>query len=670
MFTLKAPFSPAGDQPKAIAQLTEGIIRGLDHQVLVGVTGSGKTFTVANVIQNTSLPTLVISHNKTLAAQLYQELKAFFPDNAVHYFVSYYDYYQPEAYIPQSDTYIEKDAKINEELDRMRHAATQAIFSRNDVIVVASVSCIYNIGSPEEYKNLALILAKGQVLAQRELLDHLVDLQYVRNDIDTLPGSFRVRGDRIEITPSTGSEVLAVEFAKKSVRSLSRRSGLGIADPEQPIEKAVVFPAKFWVAPRDKVNLALANIEAELATRLATLHGKGKLLEAERLLQRTRNDLAAMRETGYCHGIENYSRHLEFRNPGDPPFSLLDHLSAAYDSGRNGKHRGWLTVIDESHMTIPQLHGMFHGDKSRKETLVDYGFRLPSALDNRPLRFSEFSERVGALIYMSATPGIYELQKAKVAARAIERPPHGGAVEQIVRPTGLLDPTIEIRETKNQVPYLIRRIQERKAKSQRVLVLTLTKRLAEDLASYLGEQGISAHYLHSEIKTLERPGRIAELRAGAVDVIVGINLLREGIDIPELGLVAILDADKEGFLRNDTSLIQMMGRASRHVEGHVILFADHVTQSMQRAIEETERRRTIQRAFNTERGITPKSIEKPLERPRLIEAIPEEAENLPLGKTDPELIKTLKRQMREFAKNLEFEKAAKTRDLLRKLTGS
>jgi len=704
-FSLKAPFKPTGDQPHAIAALSGGLEKGLRFQTLLGVTGSGKTFTFASVIQNLQRPTLVISHNKTLAAQLYEEFKAFFPDNAVHYFVSYYDYYQPEAYIPQTDTYIDKDVKINQELDRLRHAATQAILTRNDAIVVASVSCIYNIGSPAEYQELALELAHGQKMTQKQLFEFLVDLQYERNDIDLVPGTFRKRGERVEIAPSTGTEVIVITFGSNKIEKIYRRAGLGLEDPERIIAKAVVFPAKFWVAPSDKIPLALSNIEAELAQRLAELKKQGKQLEAQRLKQRTENDLAMIRETGYCHGIENYSSHFEFRKPGEPPFTLLDYMSAAYGTPQKDTDRtqnnaefpqksalapplggvnpresadSWLTIIDESHMTVPQIRGMVRGDNARKQILIDFGFRLPSARDNRPLDFNEFLQKTGQIVFASATPSPYELNVSKTLTA--KRPSaslrtlrtskgyslYANTVEQLIRPTGLFDPAIEIRNTKDQLPYLIKQIEKRVAKKQRVLVTTLTKRLAEELTDWLSGKGIKVEYLHAEVKTLERPEVLHRLRAGEIDVVVGINLLREGLDLPEVSLVAILDADKEGFLRNATTLIQTMGRAARHKEGRAILFADIMTQSMKTAISETNRRRTIQEDWNKKHGITPESIAKPIRASSLIGSHKED-EFIP-GKVTPEVLKQLRREMEEHVKRLEFEEAARVRDLIKKLT--
>ncbi|OHA48816.1 MAG: excinuclease ABC subunit B [Candidatus Terrybacteria bacterium RIFCSPHIGHO2_01_FULL_48_17] len=667
-FQLKAPFAPTGDQPLAIGALSRGLEQDLRFQTLLGVTGSGKTFTFANVIQNLQRPTLVISHNKTLAAQLYEEFKAFFPDNAVHYFVSYYDYYQPEAYIPQTDTYIDKDVKINQELDRLRHAATQAILTRDDVIVVASVSCIYNIGSPEEYKELALELTPGQTMTQKRLFELLVDLQYERNDIDLVPGTFRKRGERVEIAPSTGMEVIVVEFGRNKISRLLRRSGLGLEDPERTAAKALMFPAKFWVAPSDKIPLALANIEAELAERLAELKKHGKVLEAQRLKQRTENDLAMIQEAGYCHGIENYSSHFEFRKPGEPPFTLLDYMSAAYTkrgTGVRGQGTEWLTIIDESHMTVPQLRGMVRGDNARKQILIDFGFRLPSARDNRPLDFNEFLQKTGQIIFASATPNVFEINISK-RVQSSENRVQGGFVEQLIRPTGLLDPTIEIRDTKDQLPYLVKAIEERVAKKQRVLVTTLTKRLAEELTDWLKGKDIKVEYLHAEVKTLERPEVLHRLRAGETDVVVGINLLREGLDLPEVSLVAILDADKEGFLRNATTLIQTMGRAARHEEGRVILFADIRTQSMKTAISETKRRRKIQEEWNKKHGITPRTIAKPLRESTLIGSHRED-EFVP-EKVTPEILKQFKKEMEEHVKKLEFEEAARIRDLIKRLT--
>ena len=646
-FNLVSKFKPTGDQPRAIEKLTAGISAGKKYQTLLGVTGSGKTFTMANVINRVQKPTLIISHNKTLAAQLYQEFKEFFPENAVHYFVSYYDYYQPEAYIPQSDTYIEKDAAINEELDRMRHAATQSLLSRPDTIIVASVSCIYNIGSPQEYKNLSLEIFEGQKIKRKELLSRLVNLQYERNEFDKRAGTFSAKGEIIEVRPSTGEEVIKIEIPKDEIKSISASTvekNSYLNAKSRTLNAYKIFPAKFWVAPQENITSALANIRAELRGRLKELKKQGKLLEAERLTQRTNFDMEMLKESGYCHGIENYSRHLEFREPDSPPFALLDYFKAV----RND----WLIFIDESHMSVPQIRGMYHGDRSRKETLINYGFRLPSALDNRPLRFEEFEKKVPQAIFVSATPALYELQKSD-----------GRPAEQLIRPTGLLDPLVEVRQTKNQINGFIKEIKARVAKKQRVLATVLTKRLAEELSDYLKNEGVKVNYLHSEIKTLERPEILRNLRLGAYDVIVGVNLLREGLDLPEVSLVAIFDADKEGFLRNATTLIQTIGRVARHAEGKVIMYADNVTGSMRTAIKETERRRKIQEEYNQKNGITPQTIVKP------VGDSPFKKEDDWTVREAPEIYKAtvaeLERQMKKAAKELDFEKAARIRDMLK-----
>ncbi|MBI4709300.1 MAG: excinuclease ABC subunit UvrB [Candidatus Portnoybacteria bacterium] len=668
-FKLRAPFRPTGDQPGAINALVKNLKTGIKHQTLLGVTGSGKTFTMANVIEKNQKPTLVISHNKTLAAQLYQEFKEFFPENAVHFFVSYYDYYQPEAYIPQTDTYIDKDVKINDEIDRLRHAATQALLTRNDTIVVASVSCIYNIGSPEEYQNLSLEFKKGQFLSRQKFLRHLISLQYQRSDVDFKRGTFKVRGDLIEVWSATGEQILKFDFFGNQIEKISEinlPNNILKADKEKEVKQARVFPAKYWVAPEQKLGLAIKNIKLELENQLEKLKRQNKILDAERLKRRTNFDLEIIKETGYCHGVENYSRHLEFRKPGEPPFTLLDYFPKDY-----------LLIIDESHMTVPQLNGMYFGDRSRKETLIEYGFRLPSALDNRPLKFNEFEKKVDQVVYTSATPSKYEIEKSKSVCTkknpphpssvsstgqalkgGSDSPPLGGArgdfciIQQLIRPTGLLDPAIEIRSTKNQIPHLIKQIKETVESGARVLVTTITKRLSEDLSEYLQEQGIKAQYLHSEIKTLERPEILKDLRLGKIDVLVGINLLREGLDLPEVGLVAILDADKEGFLRNDTTLIQTMGRASRHPQGRVIMYADKITQSMKRAISETNRRRKIQESYNKKHKITPQPIKKGI-RPSIVEIT-----KMPKG-----ALKTEKEYLEEYIKELEFKMELANRNL-------
>jgi len=650
-FKLKSKFQPTGDQPKAIEKLTKNLQAGTRHQVLLGVTGSGKTFTVASVIEKIQKPVLVISHNKTLAAQLYQEFKEFFPKNSVHYFVSYYDYYQPEAYIPQTDTYIEKDARINEEIDRLRHAATQNLLIRKDIIIVASVSCIYNIGSPEIYQKVSLEIKTGQKMKRKKFLSHLTSLQYQRNDIDFQPGTFRVHGDIIEIYLATGREILQIEFSGDEIGSLKVKKD--ILDSKFSILNSFkVFPAHFWVTPQEKINIAVENIKLELRERLKELEKQNKLLEAQRLKQRTNYDLEMLKETGWCHGIENYSRHLEFRKPGEPPYTLIDYYP-----------KDFLIFIDESHMTIPQIKGMYNGDKARKETLIEYGFRLPSALDNRPLKFDEFEKNTNQIIYLSATPGPYEIKKSQ------KRNGKPTIVEQLIRPTGLLEPSIEIKSMKNQVKNLIKEIEKRTAKKQRILAITLTKRLAEALSEYLSEEGIKTQYLHSEIKTLERPKILQNLRLGEYDVLIGINLLREGLDLPEVSLVAILDADKEGFLRNETTLIQTMGRAARHPEGHVILYADKITDSIKKAIKEVERRRKIQIDYNKRHKIIPKAITKEIREwsfGRFDKLTASKAETFEDFKKFKNL-EDLETEMKLAAKNLDFERAAEIRDHLKKI---
>jgi len=596
MFKLNSKFQPTGDQPQAIEKLVKGLKSDKQHQVLLGVTGSGKTFTMAKVIERHQKPTLIISHNKTLAAQLYKEFKEFFPKNAVHYFVSYYDYYQPEAYIPYTDTYIEKDSKINEELDRLRHATTQALMSRDDVIIVASVSCIYNLGSPEEYKNLGLEIFEGKKIKPAELARALLRLQYVQ-DIELKRGCFRKTSIEFEIVPPTAQEVIKIRLKNDAVEKISLAN---LNDPEEletkdleyeKITEKIIFPAKYWITSDNKVGLALENIKSELQKQVKFLKKNKKANEAARLQEKTLNDIEMMRQTGYCHGIENYSRHLDFRKAGEPPYSLLDFFASKGE---------FLTIVDESHISIPQLRSMHTGDHSRKSTLVEYGFRLPSAIDNRPLKFPEFQKRVQKTIYVSATPNKYEMEKAG----------KNNVAEQLIRPTGLLDPTIEIRPTENQIPHLIETIKERTKNGERVIVTTLTKRMAEDLAEHLADNNIKVNYLHSEIKTLERLKILKDFRLGLHDVLVGVNLLREGLDLPEVSLIAILDADKEGFLRNTTTLIQTMGRAARHVNGHVIMYADKVTKSIDAAQSETMRRRKKQEAHNIKHGITPTTIQK------------------------------------------------------------
>jgi excinuclease ABC subunit B len=646
-FKLQSKFRPTGDQPQAIKQLADNLKSGVKDQVLLGVTGSGKTFTLANVIQKVQKPTLIISPNKTLAAQLYQEFKEFFPNNAVHYFVSYYDYYQPEAYIPQSDTYIEKDAKINEEIDRLRHSAVQDVTARKDVIVVASVSCIYNIGSPENYGGTSLEIKQNQKIKRRDFLFLLTGLQYQRNDIDFKPGTFRVRGDIVEIYLVTGEKILRVEFLGDRIEKITESSaGLTVSYKLQ-VTSYKLFPATFWVAPQEKLKVAIENIKLELKDQLAKLKKAGKNLEAERLEQRTNYDLEMLQETGRCQGIENYSSHMEFRKPGTPPFSLVDYFNYFNPDGS-------LMFIDESHISVSQIRAMSVQDRIRKQTLIDFGFRLPSAIDNRPLTFAEFEKRQKQTIYVSATPADFELQKAGK-----------NVAEQIIRPTGLLEPLIEIKKTENQIKDLMEEIKKETAKNQRVLVLTLTKRLAEEISDYLIEHGIKTQYLHSEIKTMERPEILKNLRQGKYDVLVGINLLREGIDLPEVSLVAILDADKEGFLRNKTTLIQTMGRAARHINGRVVLYADKMTFSMKSAINEINRRRKIQEAYNKRNNINPKTIITDIRDWGFSkhstglgqESIAEEF----FAIHDREL---LEKEMKIAAKNMDFERAAEIRDLI------
>jgi len=654
MFKLKAPFKPTGDQIEAIEKLVRNLKTGVRNQILLGVTGCGKTFDICNVIQKIQKPTLVITFNKLLAAQLYQEFKEFFPENAVHYFVSYYDYYQPEAYIPQTDTYIEKDAKINEEIDRLRHAAVQDLLTREDVIIVASVSCIYNIGSPEDYQQVSLEIKPGEKIKRKDLISHLTNLQYQRNDIDFKPGTFRVRGNIIEIFAVTGREIIRIEFEGDEIDNISQITpestqipleySRKIRDYSKDIREIRLFPAHFWVTPQKKLNIAIENIKLELEEQLNKLKKQKKLLEAQRLEQRTNYDLEMLKETGFCHGIENYSRHLEFRKPGEAPFTLLDYSAT---------HGDFIVIIDESHMTLSQIHAMANQDRTRKETLIEYGFRLPSAIDNRPLTFKEFEERTNQVIYVSATPAEEEREKTEKKY----------VVEQLIKPTGLLEPSIEIRPTKNQIKNLIEEIKKRVTKKQRTLVLTLTKRLAEALSDYLSEVGITSQWLHSEVKTLERPQILKDLREGKYDVLVGINLLREGLDLPEVALIAILDADKEGFLRSETTLIQMMGRAARHLEGHIILYADKITKSMKAAINEVERRRKIQMEYNKKHGIIPRPIIKPIREWPFLKREKEILSEFWMIK-DTEL---LEKEMKEAAKNLDFERAAQIRDLIKKI---
>jgi excinuclease ABC subunit B len=644
-FQLVSDFRPTGDQPEAIAQLAQGIEQGYQHQTLLGATGTGKTYVVSELIERVQKPTLVLAHNKTLAAQLYAEFREFFPHNAVEYFVSYYDYYQPEAYVPKHDLYIEKDADINEEIQRLRLAATTALFSGRDAIIVASVSCIYALGDPQEWGRVVIKLAPGERHRREGLLRHLVSIYYERNDFDLKRGSFRVRGDTLELVPAYGEVAYRIGFWGDEIERITEidpLTGEVLAD----LDEVQIFPAKHFITPEEKREEGLASIEAELEQRLAELKAQGKLLEVQRLEQRTQYDLEMIREIGYCSGIENYSRHLEQRPPGAPPWTLMDYFPADY-----------LLIVDESHMTIPQVRGMYHGDRSRKEVLVDYGFRLPSALDNRPLNFEEFEARVNQVIYTSATPGPYELQHSQQV------------VQQIIRPTGIVDPQVVVKPVQGQVDDLVGQINERVARGERVLVTTLTKRMAEDLAGYLRELDMKVHYLHSEIQTLERVEILRDLRLGAYDVVVGINLLREGLDLPEVSLVAILDADKEGFLRSGTALIQTIGRAARHVNGTAIMYADRITDSMARAIEETERRRQVQVQHNEEYGIVPATVVKEVrdltDRVRR-EAAPEGEPGLALAQLPTDelarLIRELEKQMKAAAQELEFEKAALLRD--------
>jgi len=676
-FKLVSKFKPTGDQPKAIEKLTENLRKGMSHQTLLGVTGSGKTFTAAKVIAGTQKPALIISHNKTLAAQLYQEFKEFFPENAVHYFVSYYDYYQPEAYIPRTDTYIEKDAKINEMIDALRHSSTASLLTRSDVIIVASVSCIYGIGDPDEYQNVSIGLKVGEKLSLKELIKHLVLLQYARNPLDPRQGHFRTRENTVEIYLPSGEEIITVEFIKNKIASIEHRIiKLSATSNQLPVTK--IFPAKHFVAPQMKLKLAVENIKKELCERLKILNKDGRALEAARLKQRTEFDLEMLGSLGYISGIENYSRHLDFREPGTPPHTLIDYFNYAYGAPQaEMQESSWLCFIDESHVAIPQLRGMYNGDRARKQTLVDYGFRLPSALDNRPLKFEEFNAKIGQAIYVSATPAEYELEKSKQSCIQNTKYPSearlakGGKiqdiiVEQLIRPTGILDPAIEIRPTKNQIKDVIAEIKKRIAKNERSLVMALTKRLAEDIADYLKEAGIKAEYLHSEIKTLDRPEILKKLRTGEQEVIVGINLLREGLDLPEVSFIAILDADKEGFLRNETTLLQIIGRAARHTDGKAILYADMVTGSMKAAINETERRRKIQEEYNSTHGIVPRQIKKDIRQSFFEETRKDENFSLPENYS-PEIIKALEREMKKASRGLNFELAAKIRDRIKNL---
>jgi excinuclease ABC subunit B len=652
-FQLVSDYKPRGDQGRAIEELLTGIEAGEKHQVLLGVTGSGKTFTVAKMIEQLNRPALVLAHNKTLAAQLFHEFKQFFPNNAVEYFVSYYDYYQPEAYIPAGDLYIEKEATINEELDKLRLSATRSLFERRDCIIVASVSCIYGLGSPEAYYGMLLLLEKGQRIRRDDILRRLVEILYERNDADFRRGTFRVRGDVIEVFPTYDENAYRIELFGDEIDSLSQIDPL-FGTVRQKYARLPIYPKSHYVVQPERRKTAIETILEELTWWEKELENQGRMVESQRVHQRTRFDLEMIKSVGYCHGIENYSRHFSGRLPGEPPPTLLDYFP-----------RDYMLFIDESHVTVPQLHGMWHGDRSRKQNLVDYGFRLPSAMDNRPLKFEEFEARTNQIVYVSATPGPYELTKAA-----------GVVVEQIIRPTGLVDPEVEIRPVRGQIDDLLHEIRDRAQKNERVLVTTLTKRMAEDLAGYYSEVGVRCRYMHSEIETLERVKLLRDLRKGEYDVLIGINLLREGLDLPEVSLVAILDADKEGFLRSSGSLIQTMGRAARHLSGRAILYADKMTDSMKQAIGETDRRRTVQRAYNEEHGIVPQSIISHIDMSlaKILQAeyadLAEEVEEMPEVQSQEELdnyIAKLEAEMREAAKKFEFEKAAKLRDTIKEL---
>ena len=675
LFKIAAPFPPKGDQPQAIEKLVEGARAGLAHQVLLGATGTGKTYTASQVIAELQRPTLVIAHNKTLAAQLCQEIREFFPDNAVEYFVSYYDYYQPEAYIAHTDTFIEKESSRNEEIDRLRHATTQSVSSRRDVIVVSSVSCIYGLGTPELYQENVLELEVGQTIDRRGILEKLVMMQFARNDVNLIRGTFRVRGDVLEIHPRDAENATRIDTFGDEIESIQIVNTL-TGQTIKELKKTTIFPATHFIASEDRMAGALTQIERDLNEQVALFESTGKLLESQRLKQRVRYDMEMMREVGYCNGIENYSRYLDGRIPGAPPFTLLDYFPDDY-----------LLIVDESHQTMPQIRGMYNGDRARKEVLIEYGFRLPAAFDNRPLKFEEFEERRGQTVYASATPGPYEMEhigykqevtetdaKGKPMSRKwIAGDVTGQIVEQIIRPTGLIDPEISVRPTRGQIDDLLGEIRERTSKGQRVLVTTLTKRMAEDLTEYLKEINVKVNYLHSDVVTMERSTILRELRQGKYDVIVGINLLREGLDLPEVSLVAILDADKEGFLRSDTSLIQTIGRAARHVEGQVIMYADRITGSMKRAIEETNRRRSVQVEYNTANGITPQGIKKAIRDDLISEMLADAraelapssvAKGKPKAEDLPRMLEELETEMKAAAAALDFERAAHLRDEL------
>jgi len=686
-FTIQAPFPPAGDQPQAIEKLIQGAQDGLAHQVLLGATGTGKTYTASQVIARLQRPTLVVAHNKTLAAQLCQEIREFFPDNAVEYFVSYYDYYQPEAYIAHTDTFIEKESSRNEEIDRLRHATTQSVSSRRDVIVVASVSCIYGLGTPELYRESVIEFEVGAQIDRRKTLEKLVSMQFARNDMNLIRGTFRVRGDVLEIYPRDSDRLTRIDTFGDDIESIQIINPVSGEIIEEP-KTTSIFPATHFIADEDRMAGALVQIEADMNTQVALFESEGKLIEAQRIKQRVRYDMEMMREVGYCNGIENYSRYLDGRVPGAPPFSLLDYFP-----------KDFLLIVDESHQTMPQIRAMYNGDRARKEVLIDYGFRLPAAFDNRPLKFEEFEERRGQTVYVSATPGPYEMEKIGYKLEITETPAPiiegqkkkakpeiskkwlpdnvtGQMVQQIIRPTGLIDPEISIRPSRGQIDDLLHEIRERTSRGQRVLVTTLTKRMAEDLTDYLKEIKIKVNYLHSDVVTMERSAILRELRQGKYDVVVGINLLREGLDLPEVSLVAILDADKEGFLRSETSLIQTIGRAARHVEGQVVMYADRITGSMQRAIDETNRRRAVQLEFNEANGITPQGIQKAIRDDLISEMLADaraelSPSSLKKGKPKPEelpaMLEDLENEMKAAAAALDFERAAQLRDELLQL---